>query len=36
MVINLNLPFAKILKNRALERKEWSNMAQIWIRRELL
>jgi len=36
MVFVLNLPLAKSSKNRDLESKEWSNMAQIWIRGELL
>jgi hypothetical protein len=36
MVIDLNLPLAKILKNRVLESKEWTNMAQIWISGDLL
>jgi hypothetical protein len=36
MVVVLNLPLAKISKNRYLESKMWSNMAQIWIRGELL
>jgi len=36
MVINLILPLIKILKNRDLESEEWSNLAQIWFRGELL
>jgi hypothetical protein len=36
MVIDVNLPLAKILKKRAVESREWSNMAPIWIRGELL